>query len=83
MRHYINVSYRGNDAKKDRIIRNFDPEKNYGSGFCFLDNRRDFSFSCDSEDECITLVKKFRQLAKENKIRVKVSSHIIHEAIAE
>ena len=72
----IIVSYAGGlDAELDELIRKIAPRNNGGGGYCFLDGRRDLSFSFKTKKAFKSSLKRFKvfAIAKRSKsVRVEV-----------
>lgn len=63
----IVVSYKGHDGAFDELIRKIAPQNNGGSGYSFLDGRRDLSFSFKTQSAFESNLKKFKAFAKTNR----------------
>ena len=71
----IIVSYKGHDWEFDKLIRKIAPRNNGGSGYSFMDGRRDLSFSFKTTRAFESSLKKFKILARAKRskfVRVEV-----------
>ena len=60
----IVVSYKGHDWDFDELVRKVAPRNNGGSGYSFVDGRRDLSFCFKTRAGFESSLKRFKVLAR-------------------
>lgn len=60
----IIVSYKGHDWAFDELVRKIAPRNNGGSGYSFVDGRRDLSFSFKTRSAFESNLQKFKAFAR-------------------